>query len=68
MIDIGYLCSRGHYCFHADPEENGECGSKSLGRLVFVPEPGLTDEEAMETIGEASQHLGEVFQAWRDSE
>ena len=67
-VEIGYLCSRGHYCFFADPDEHGECGSKSMGKLVFVPISGLGAAEGWEAIDEASQHLGDVFETWRNSD
>ena len=68
QVDIGYLCGRGHYCFYADPEEGGECGSKKVGTLTLSLDPALTEEERSELLMEASDHLGEVIDTWRNSD
>lgn len=41
--EIGYLCSRGHFEFYADPEQ-GPCASKKVA-LLFVE--ALADDDEM---------------------
>lgn len=79
-VEIGYVCSRGHYCFGADPEEDGSCGSKSVARIVIEIEPGVSfypptqggcgysEVDYMDNIMEADRHLGEQIATWRGYE
>lgn len=65
-IKIGYLCSRGHYCFDADPEEGGQCGSKSVGDIyVEVNDDWPNTPESY--VVDADNSLSEVIETWRRS-
>lgn len=49
-VEIGYLCSRGHFVFHDDPEGGG-CGSKRTAGVYVEREADFYPpfEEADET-------------------
>ncbi|PZF83231.1 hypothetical protein [Jiangella anatolica] len=71
-IEIGYLCRKGHYCFYADPEEDGACGAPGVGRIWLEIEPEWDDDAEAEErtdqiIWEADDSLAEKFEAWRAS-
>jgi hypothetical protein len=36
-VEIGYVCSHGHYVFYADPEEGG-CASKRIAGIFVEQE------------------------------
>ena len=67
-IEIGYVCSRGHFCFYADPDERGECGSKSVGTITVNMHVELTEDERDEVLGESAFSLGHVYETWRTCE
>lgn len=62
---IGYLCAHGHYCFQADPDERGGCGSKSVGVLALTFDPEVEAKERKRLLGEADLSLAEIYAAWR---
>ena len=66
-IEIGYLCARGHYCFYADPEEGGQCGSKRVGTITLSLADGVDMQEVSEAATEADDHLHDVIATWRAS-
>ena len=69
--ELGHLCGRGHFCWGADDDYNGECGSKTVGRVVFIPDTDLTDEDRQyveNALADAEFHLAEQIEAWRAAE
>jgi hypothetical protein len=39
-VEIGYVCSHGHYAFYADPEGTS-CGSKRVAGVYAERDPGV---------------------------
>jgi hypothetical protein len=50
-MEIGYLCSRGHFVFYDDPDGGG-CGSKRTAGLYVERDPGVEFYEAFEEADE----------------
>lgn len=65
-ITIGYLCSRGHFCFRADREEKGQCGSKDVGTITLTFSDDLRLDERAGLIDEANGRLANVIDTWRN--
>lgn len=50
-VEIGYLCSHGHYAFYADPEGTS-CASKRIAGIFVEREPGMEFYEPYEAADE----------------
>ena len=66
IVTLGFLCSRGHFCFFADPDENGECGSKDVGAITLTFSDDLRMDERAGLLDEATDSLREKLETWRN--
>jgi hypothetical protein len=64
-VSLGYLCGRGHFCFHDDPDENGACGSKSVGEILVRFAPDEFDGGGEDALVDARDQLHEILTRWR---
>lgn len=58
-VEIGYLCRKGHFIFHDDPDVDGACGSKRMAGIFVVPEEGVYPVMFAEALAEAMANFGE---------
>jgi len=63
--EIGYLCHHGHYCFHADPTEGGQCGSKRVGTVTLTFDDTDAPADWTEIVAAAQASLAEKYETWR---
>lgn len=50
-VEVGYVCSHGHYAFYADPEGTS-CGSKRVAGVYVERDPGVEFYEPYEMADE----------------
>jgi len=50
-VEIGYVCSHGHYALYADPEGTS-CGSKRVAGIYAERDPGVTFHAPYEAADE----------------
>ena len=67
-VEIGYLCYHGHYCFYADPEEAGQCGSKRVGTITLAFDDTDAPEDWTVMVADAQSSLAEKYETWRTCE
>lgn len=65
-IEIGYVCSKGHFQFHDDPDGGG-CASKDIGTIyVETNEWTHTSPEILqEAVKESLASLHAKIEFWR---
>jgi hypothetical protein len=39
-VELGYLCSHGHFIFHDDPDVDYACGTKRIADIIIQPVEG----------------------------
>lgn len=61
-IEIGYLCRRGHFIFHDDPDVDYACGSKRMAGVFVTPEEGVYPDMFAEALDEARADFGSALE------
>lgn len=65
-VEIGYLCSKGHFQFKDDPEGNS-CQTKIIGVVTVKPIKGAYMDMFEEAVTEALASIHQKIEAWRKS-
>jgi len=65
-VEIGYLCSRGHFQFNDDPEGDS-CRTKIIGKVYVKPIRGAYTDMFEEAVSEAMASIHRKIEAWRKS-
>jgi hypothetical protein len=56
-VEIGYLCHKGHFIFHDDPDVDYACGSKRIAALLIQPDEGVTEGMYAEAVDDAREEF-----------
>ncbi len=63
-IEIGYLCSKGHFQFNDDPDGDS-CRTKIIGKVYVKPIRGAYTDMFVEAMSEAMTSLHHKIAVWR---
>lgn len=63
-IEVGYLCSRGHFVLEGDPEDS--CQSKRVGTVYVKREAGAYKSLFKESLQDALVSYQQKLYAWRN--
>lgn len=57
-VEIGYLCRKGHFIFHDDPDVDYACGSKRMAGIFVEPDEGVYSGMFEEALEESREDFG----------
>lgn len=61
-VELGYLCRKGHFVFHDDPDVDYACGSKRMATVIVQPDEGVYPDMLAEALDEARADFGAALE------
>lgn len=60
-VELGYLCSHGHFIFHDDPDVDYACGTKRIADIIVQPVEGAYRVMFDDALDEARTDFGSAI-------